>query len=115
MHAKKFKVITFASFVLFMYSCGNTNSTKEADGHNHTEMVSNQKESLQDIRNEKGELIDETGNVVVGCPMHKEMIGSEGDMCPKCDYMTMVPITWSMEGIEPVSVTSLPDYNPPTK
>ncbi len=48
-----------------------------------------------------------------GCPMHKEMIGSKGDRCPKCNYMEMVPVTWSLEGIDTVRVTGLPDYNPP--
>ena len=116
----KLTIVVFVSLMLFAYSCGNNNSAikeynhSEGDGHNHTtEMVNEQKINLKDIRNEKGELTDEAGNIIVGCPMHKEIIGSEGDMCPKCNYMEMVPITWSMEGVEAVRVTSLPDYNPP--
>lgn len=49
----------------------------------------------------------------MGCPSHKEMIGSEGDMCPKCGYMTMIPITWDITGVDTVRVTTLADYNPP--
>lgn len=52
-------------------------------------------------------------NTLHGCPMHKEMIGSQGDRCPKCNYMEMPPVTWSLEGIDTMRVTSLPDYNPP--
>jgi len=54
-------------------------------------------------------------DILYGCPMHKEMIGSKGDMCPKCNYMELVPVTWSLEGIKTVRVTTLPDYNPPKK
>lgn len=122
MNMNRLMIATFALLMLFAYSCGNSNSAKEehmhseSDGHNHTtEMVSEQKLSLKDIRNEKGELTDEAGNIITGCPMHKEMIGSVGDLCPKCNYMEMIPITWSMEGVEAVKVTNLPDYNPPAK
>lgn len=52
-------------------------------------------------------------NAIFGCPMHKEMIGSQGDRCPLCNYMEMIPVTWSLDGIDTVRVTSLPDYNPP--
>ena len=56
---------------------------------------------------------DHVDEALYGCPMHKEMVGSKGDRCPKCDYMEMVPVTWSLEGVETVRVTDLPDYNPP--
>ncbi len=52
-------------------------------------------------------------NTIYGCPMHKEMIGSQGDRCPLCNYMEMIPVTWSLDGIDTVRVTTLPDYNPP--
>ncbi|MDX9749682.1 MAG: hypothetical protein RBT71_01190 [Flavobacteriales bacterium] len=52
-------------------------------------------------------------NTIYGCPMHKEMIGGQGDRCPKCNYMEMIPVTWSLDGIDTVRVTSLPDYAPP--
>lgn len=53
--------------------------------------------------------------VLYGCPMHKEMVGSAGDRCPLCNYMEMVPVTWSLDGVETVRVQSLPDYAPPTE
>ena len=55
----------------------------------------------------------EIGEIITGCPMHKEYIGKKGDKCPKCNYNEMIPITWSMEGIDTVRVTTLSDYNPP--
>lgn len=54
-----------------------------------------------------------TLDTIYGCPSHKEMIGSKGDKCPKCWYMTMIPVTWPLEGVDTVRVTSLADYNPP--
>ena len=33
--------------------------------------------------------------------------------CPKCNYNEMIPVTWSLEGIDTVRVTTLSDYNPP--
>lgn len=57
-----------------------------------------------------GQVVDENKKLITGCPLHKEMIGSEGDKCPKCDYMTMIPITWSLKEIDTIRVTSLPDY-----
>ena len=69
--------IAVASLTLFMYSCGNSNSAKEepthseSNGHNPTtEMVNEQKSSLKDIRNEKGELTDEAGNIITDA-LHK--------------------------------------------
>jgi len=52
-------------------------------------------------------------HLITGCPGHKEMIGSQGDMCPKCEYMVMIPITWDITGVDTVRVTALADYNPP--
>lgn len=117
---KKLLVGTFASLAIFLASCGGDAKTAkdghaEEDGHNHaTEQVD---KSIQQVevkdRNEKGELIDAHGHLITGCPSHKEMIGSEGDMCPKCNYMTMIPITWDISGVDTVRVTTLADYNPP--
>lgn len=122
MKANKFLIAVFTSLSIFIYSCGNNNATMDehkhtdGDGHNHaTEQVEEQPagQVAATDRNNKGELVDASGNVIVGCPMHKEMIGSEGDLCPKCNYMKMVPITWDMTGVDTVRVTTLPDYNPP--
>lgn len=113
----KILTIALASLMLFMYSCGNNNSAKdknvhtENNGHNHSEML----EAKTSSRNAEGQLIDISGNIITGCPGHKEMIGSQGDMCPKCDYMVMIPITWDITGVDTVRVTTLPDYNPPKK
>ena len=115
MKSNQWLVMAFIALAIFLYSCGNSNTTsventhKENDGHNHTEMVQTTH------HNEKGELVEASGNIIVGCPMHKEMIGSEGDLCPKCNYMKMVPVTWSLDGIDTVRVTSLADYNPPKR
>lgn len=100
-----------ASLVVVMASCGNNNSGHvhhENNDHHHSE-ISNSN------RNKNGELIDTNGDIITGCPQHKEMIGSEGDLCPKCNYMKMIPITWSLEGIDTVRVTSLPQYSPPVE
>ncbi len=120
MKASKWITALIALLTLFAYSGGNDNPAQEEslhtedDGHNHSiELEGGQTVNLKDIRNERGELTDEEGNIITGCPMHKDMIGSVGDLCSKCNYMEMVPITWSMEGIEAVQVTTLPDYNPP--
>lgn len=100
----------FASIAILLSSCGSDTKTAkdghvhtEDDGHDHTEMVVNN----------LGQLLDQSGDVIVGCLAHKDMIGSIGDKCPKCDYMEMIPITWSLEGIDTVRVTTLPDYAPP--
>lgn len=45
--------------------------------------------------------------------MYKEMIGSKGDECPRCNYKEMVPVTWSLAGIDSVRVAPFPDYDPP--
>lgn len=39
-----------------------------------------------------GQVVDENKKLITGCPLHKEMIGSEGDKCPKCDYITMITL-----------------------
>lgn len=115
MKSNQWLVAAFIALAIFLYSCGNANTThvgntqNENDGHNHTEMVQ------AGAGNDKGALVDGAGNIVVGCLMHKEMIGSEGNLCPKCNYMKMVPVTWSLDGIDTVRVTSLADYNPPKK
>lgn len=111
MNIKKLTIIALASVAMFITSCGNNNSHNEHEGHNHTTETT----TKSDNRNENGELVDASGEIITGCPMHKEMIGAKGDKCPKCNYMEMVPVTWSMEGIDTVRVTSLPDYNPPKK
>ncbi|KUG10599.1 MULTISPECIES: hypothetical protein [Bacteroidota] len=122
MKVNKLLIGTFTSLAIFLTSCGgDTKTAKDAhvhtdgDGHNHaTEQVDKpvEKVALKD-RNEKGELIDAAGHLITGCPGHKEMVGSQGDMCPKCDYMTMIPITWDITGVDTVRVTTLADYNPP--
>ncbi|MCA6439598.1 MULTISPECIES: hypothetical protein [unclassified Arcicella] len=117
----KLLIGAFASIAIFLASCGSdTKTAKDAhtdgDGHNHaTEQVAGKpagKAATKD-RNEKGQLIDSKGQLITGCPGHKEMIGSQGDKCPKCEYMTMIPITWDITGVDTVRVTTLADYNPP--
>ena len=109
MKVKKLTIIALASIAMVITSCGNSNSHNEHAGHNHA----NETSTTSDSRNENGELVDASGAIITGCPMHKEMIGAKGDKCPKCNYMEMVPITWSLEGIDTVRVTTLSDYNPP--
>lgn len=111
MKTSKLKIAMLASLVIVMTSCGNNES-----GHIHQENVDQNHETLSNSnRNNNGELIDANGEIITGCPQHKEMIGSEGDLCPKCNYMKMIPITWSIEGIDTVRVTSLPQYSPPVE
>jgi len=111
MNIKKTTIIAFASVAMFITSCGNNNSHNEHEGHNHsTETTKTTTKS--DNRNENGELVDASGEIITGCPMHKEYVGKKGDKCPKCNYNEMIPITWSMEGIDTVRVTTLSDYNP---
>ena len=112
MKVRQITIIAFASVAMFITSCGNNNSHNEHEGHNHSTETT-QTTTKSDNRNENGELVDASGEIITGCPMHKEMIGSEGDLCPKCNYMKMPPITWSLEGIDTVRVTTLSDYNPP--
>lgn len=83
--------------------------------HHHTEAIEKKESSkkINKYENDLGQATDKNGKFITGCPSHKEMIGSEGDKCPKCGYMTMLPITWSLEGIDTIRVRSLPDYNPP--
>ena len=121
MKAKRLMIGAFASLAILVSACGGYTKTAkdghvhtEGDGHDHgTELVEKPAEKAVSNRNEKDQLVDAAGHLIVGCPMHKEMVGSEGDKCPKCNYMEMVPITWSLEGIDTVRVTTLPDYNPP--
>ncbi|KFF25691.1 hypothetical protein [Chryseobacterium vrystaatense] len=117
-----FKTIILTSIVAIVSSCGtgdkkekNSHTHTDGDGHHHTQAAENKKttKKINQYENELGQALDKNGKFITGCPSHKEMIGSEGDTCPKCGYMTMLPITWSLEGIDTVRVTSLPDYNPP--
>lgn len=112
MKVRQITIITLASIAIAMVitSCGNNNSHNEHAGHNHANATTTTK---SDNRNEKGELVNASGEIITGCPMHKEMIGAKGDKCPKCNYNEMIPITWSLEGIDTVRVTTLLDYNPP--
>jgi hypothetical protein len=122
MKVNKLLIGAFTSLAIFLTSCGGDTKTAkdghvhtDGDGHDHaTEQVDKpvEKVALKD-RNEKGELIDAARTLITGCPGHKEMVGSEGDMCPKCEYMTMIPITWDITGVDTVRVTTLADYNPP--
>lgn len=119
----KLMISALASLAIFLTACGGVTKAgkdghahTEGDGHNHATEQQVEKSSDKIVtkdRNEKGELIDAHGHLITGCPGHKEMVGSEGDMCPKCEYMTMIPITWDIVGVDTVRVTSLPDYNPP--
>ncbi|SFN40988.1 hypothetical protein SAMN05421594_2654 [Chryseobacterium oleae] len=117
------KIILFTLIAVLASSCGssdkkekNTHSLSEGDGHHHTKALENKEttKKINKYENELGQALDKNRKFITGCPSHKEMIGSEGDTCPKCGYMTMLPITWSLEGIDTVRVTSLPDYNPPS-
>ena len=93
MIVRKTAIAALASIAMFVASCGNSNSHNQHEGHDHaTETAVSNTETQKANRNEKGELIDAAGNIITGCPGHREMIGSQGDMCPKCDYMTMIPI-----------------------
>ena len=114
MKVNKLLIGVFASLAIFLASCGGDTKTAkdghahtEGDGHDHaTEQVVEkpaEKITAKD-RNEKGELIDAHGHLITGCPGHKEMIG---------EYMTMIPITWDITGVDTVRVTTLSDYNPP--
>ena len=123
MKVSKLLIGAFASLTILLASWGGDTKTAKdghvhtaGDGHDHaTEQVVEkpaEKIAAKD-RNEKGELIDAHGHLITGCPRHKEMVGSEGDMCPKREYMVMIPITWDITGVDTVRVTALADYNPP--
>lgn len=103
---------------LLITSCANKNDApKEVHDHKeHTADVANttNDEQVNKYENELGQALDANGHLITGCPIHKEMIGVEGDECPKCDYMKMLPITWSLQGIDTVRVKTLPDYHPST-
>jgi len=114
MIVRKTAIAALASIAMFVASCGNSNSHNQHEGHDHaTETAVSNTETQKANRNENGELVDAAGNIITGCPGHKEMIGSQGDMCPLCEYMVMIPVTWDIDGVDTVRVTSLPDYNPP--
>lgn len=121
MKINKFRAALFTTTIVLISSCSsdkkaeNNHSHTDGDGHNHTEVVDNKKDKkkINTYENELGQALDKNGKFITGCPSHKEMIGSEGDKCPKCGYMTMLPITWSLKGVDTIRVTSLPDYNPP--
>lgn len=122
MKLNKFMIAVFASLAIFASACDTDNkkakvaqSHNAGDGHNHAEVVEKKVATakMNKYENELGQALDKNGNFITGCPAHKEMIGSEGDKCPKCDYMTMIPITWPLEGIDTVRVTSLADYKIP--
>ncbi|WP_394776118.1 hypothetical protein [Flavobacterium sp.] len=92
-----------APTALFASSCKNDND-KYKDAHKENNSVEQhqieyegvQKDTLKKINqyeNELGQALDKNGKFITGCPSHKEMIGSKGDKCPKCVYMTMIPIT----------------------
>ena len=114
-----FAIALFASIAIFASACGNDDNkekdaNKHTDSHNKTEVLESKEATKNNNKyeNDLGQVVDKNQNLITGCPLHKEMIGSEGDKCPKCDYMTMIPITWSLKGVDTVRVTSLPDYSP---
>lgn len=121
MKINKFRIALFAATIVFISSCSsdkkteNVHSHTNGEGHNHTEVAENKEayKKTNTYENNLGQALDKNGKFITGCPSHKEMIGSEGDKCPKCGYMTMLPITWPLEGVDTIRVTSLPDYNPP--
>lgn len=114
-------IIAVASLVTVLaYACtgadpkghtGHDHAHGEGHGHEVAENHTSAKKKNK-YENEYGHALDRNGNFITGCPSHKEMIGVEGDQCPKCGYMTMLPITWSLEGIDTIRVSSLPDYHP---
>lgn len=112
MKVNKLLIGAFATLTIFLAACGNDNKTVKDDlSKEHVEKPI-VKTEVKD-RNKEGQLIDKAGHLITGCPGHREMVGSSGDMCPKCDYMTMIPITWDIAGVDTVRVTTLADYNPP--
>ena len=118
MKLNKFTIAVLASIAIFASSCGSDNKKMKDthnEVHNHAEDVVNKDtvKKMNKYENELGQALDKNGKFITGCPSHKEMIGSKGDKCPKCGYMKMLPITWSLEGVDTLRVTSLPDYNPP--
>lgn len=123
MKSTQFLVALLAISSLFVVACGNNNkASQEAQEHmdhkDHKDPIVNSENTTPDgkinkYENELGQALDAHGTPLMGCPIHKEMIGVKGDKCAKCDYMEMLPITWPLQGIDTVRVTSLPDYNPP--
>lgn len=120
MKVNQFKVALLAIVSVLAISCGNTNpAPKEVHDHkDHKDHIvasenTTSQEKVNKFENELGQALDAHGTLLMGCPIHKEMIGVKGDKCSKCDYMEMLPITWPLQGIDTVRVTNLPDYNPP--
>ena len=65
MKIRQITIIALASVAMFITSCGNNNSQNEHEGHDHpTETV-----TKSDSRNENGELVDASGEIITGCPM----------------------------------------------
>lgn len=109
MKKNKWMLIVAFGMLFGLYAC-NTSEKSETSSTTDEE----QSELLAgNDRNEKGELIDANGHLIMGCPGHKDMVGSEGDICPKCGSMKLIPITWDISGIDTVRVTTLPDYQVP--
>jgi hypothetical protein len=124
MKINNFMIAIVASVIVFASACSSENTNtksghehQDGDAHKHTEVAENKgvTKKTNKYENELGQALDKDGNFITGCPSHKEMIGIEGDQCPKCGYMTMLPITWSLEGIDTIRVTSLTDYKPLVK
>jgi len=124
MKINKFIIAILTLAIAFVSACASDNTGakkghdhQDGDTHNHTEVAQNNgaTKRVNKYENELGHALDKNGNFITGCPSHKEMIGIEGDQCPKCGYMTMLPITWSLEGIDTIRVTNLPDYTPIAK
>lgn len=96
--------LTFTSILIT--SCGDNTPKKS---YTHQEKIKTSSKTNKH-ENELGQALDAKGTLLTGCPIHKEMIGVEGDQCPKCDYMTMLPITWPLQGVDTIRVKTLPDY-----
>ena len=99
------RIIGLLLLIFIISSCGNTNKNDHQKKHLKTTVETEAHEHSVDKQAEA---------TLYGCPMHKEMIGVKGDRCPLCNYNEMIPITWSLNGVDTVRVTSLPDYNPPS-
>lgn len=65
-------IAVFISIAIFVSSCGS------------------------DYRKSTGALEHTNGDGLNHAPSHIEMIAIEGDKCPKYDYMTIIPISWSL-------------------
>lgn len=115
MNTTNFITILVSLMGILATSCGN-NSTSPIEVHKHVEHVvettnTTINNQVNKYQNELGQALDRHGNILMGCPIHKEMIGVQGDQCPKCDYMEMLPVTWSLQDIDTIRVKSIPNYN----